>query len=90
MIVTTQAFESALHHAVGKRVRIIRPFEQFDKRKVMELGQGMPLESTFSCISPIDRLHCGQCNKCAERQAAFRSVGADDPTEYAENQVRTS
>jgi len=75
-------FESALDRAAGRRIQIIRPFGQFDKREVMELGQGMPLESTFSCISPVDGLHCGRCNKCAERQAAFRSIRAIDPTQY--------
>ena len=39
----------------------------------MELGRDMPLELTFSCIDPRDGLHCGRCNKCAERQEAFRS-----------------
>jgi len=31
-------------------------------------------------------LHCGECNKCAERQAAFRLVGLADPTRYASQQ----
>jgi len=38
---------------------------------------------TFSCIAPVDGLHCGRCNKCAERAAAFRLTGTDDPTPYA-------
>ena len=41
----------------------------------MALGRGLPLELTFSCISPLRGLHCGHCNKCAERQAAFRDAG---------------
>ena len=76
-------FESALHHATGERVRIVRPFAQFDKRQVMNLGRELPLELTFSCIAPAAGAHCGQCNKCAERNAAFRLIGADDPTRYA-------
>jgi 7-cyano-7-deazaguanine synthase len=76
-------FESALHRATGGRVRLVRPFAQFDKRRVMCLGRGLPLELTFSCIAPAAGIHCGRCNKCAERSAAFRLIDADDPTEYA-------
>ena len=76
-------FESALHHATGERVRIVRPFARFDKRQVMNLGRELPLELTFSCIAPAAGAHCGRCNKCAERNAAFRLIGADDPTRYA-------
>jgi 7-cyano-7-deazaguanine synthase len=45
----------------------------------------MPLELTFSCIAPAGSLHCGQCNKCAERQRAFRLSSMPDPTRYAEH-----
>jgi 7-cyano-7-deazaguanine synthase len=79
-----QDVETALNRGCGSRLRIVRPLEQFDKRQVMELGRGYPLALTFSCISPHGRQHCGSCNKCAERQAAFRLLGADDPTEYAQ------
>jgi 7-cyano-7-deazaguanine synthase len=49
----------------------------------MELGRDCPLELTFSCIAPVDDLHCGVCNKCAERQTAFRLVNRRDLTRYA-------
>jgi 7-cyano-7-deazaguanine synthase len=75
-------FESALDRATGGRVKVARPFDQFDKQQVMQLGHGLPLELTFSCIAPIDGLHCGTCNKCAERQKAFRLIEVKDPTKY--------
>jgi len=78
-----EAIESALNRAVPARVRLVRPFDGFDKRKVMELGRRLPLELTLSCIAPLDGRHCGQCNKCAERRAAFRLLDALDPTDYA-------
>jgi 7-cyano-7-deazaguanine synthase len=64
-------------------VRFVLPFADLSKPEVMQLGRGCPLELTFSCISPVRDRHCGQCNKCAERRQAFRSVGWDDPTTYA-------
>jgi 7-cyano-7-deazaguanine synthase len=48
----------------------------------MELGSELPLALTFSCISPRGGLHCGACNKCAERQAAFRAAEMADETRY--------
>jgi 7-cyano-7-deazaguanine synthase len=76
-------FESALHRAIGRPIRFLRPFAELDKKAVLELGRGLPLEWTLSCIAPVDGLHCGRCNKCEERQKGFRSAGVDDPTRYA-------
>jgi 7-cyano-7-deazaguanine synthase len=75
-------FQGSLNRAVGGRLRITRPYASLSKRKVMQRGAGLPLELTFSCIAPVRGLHCGKCNKCAERRAAFRSVGWPDPTQY--------
>jgi 7-cyano-7-deazaguanine synthase len=75
-------FESALARATSGRVRIVRPFGAMSKREVMALGRGLPLELTFSCIAPRGGRHCGACNKCAERQAAFEAIDGSDPTEY--------
>ncbi len=75
--------EAALSAAAGRRLRLLRPLAQMTKRQVMQLGRDLPLGLTFSCVAPRNDLHCGQCNKCAERMAAFRLVGAEDPTEYA-------
>lgn len=66
-----------------KPLRIVLPFSQFDKRQVMERGRDCPLQFTFSCISPAEGLHCGRCNKCAERRQAFRETGIEDVTRYA-------
>jgi 7-cyano-7-deazaguanine synthase len=83
------AFARALEQAVESRLRFTRPLAQLGKKEVMELGRGLPLELTFSCIAPASGLHCGHCNKCAERQHAFHSVGVDDPTQYANRNENT-
>ena len=51
--------------------------------EVIERGQGLALEHTFSCINPRTGLHCGSCNKCAERRRAFAALGTRDATAYA-------
>ena len=76
-------FEAAMDRAISGHVRLVRPFATMSKREVMRLGQGMPLELTFSCLSPAGGRHCGACNKCAERQKAFVEAGLPDPTHYA-------
>ncbi|NQT38202.1 MAG: 7-cyano-7-deazaguanine synthase [Planctomycetes bacterium] len=76
-------FQSALNLATGGEIRIVRPLATLDKRRVMQLGAEYPLELTFSCIAPVDGRHCGRCNKCAERRAAFGLIGREDPTLYA-------
>lgn len=76
-------FQSAINRGSLQSVKLLRPFAQMTKRQVMALGRGLPLELTFSCLSPIGGLHCGRCNKCAERQTAFRDVDMEDRTSYA-------
>jgi len=76
-------FEAAINRGGERRVRLSRPFGEMNKRQVMALGRGMPLELAFSCISPVNHLHCGRCNKCAERRAAFAEAEMNDRTVYA-------
>jgi 7-cyano-7-deazaguanine synthase len=78
-----RGFEAALEQATGKRVAVVRPFAGMTKDDVVRLGRDLPLELTCSCIAPREGLHCGRCNKCAERQRAFRTTGIRDPTIYA-------
>ena len=70
----------------GWPVRIIRPFGDRDKIAVMHLAGHLPLQLTFSCLSPHGKDHCGACNKCAERQQAFLRAELPDPTSYASRQ----
>jgi 7-cyano-7-deazaguanine synthase len=77
------AVEALVHTAVDYRLEIVTPFSELDKAQVIERGRRLPLQHTFSCINPIRGLHCGQCNKCAERQRAFADLSVDDATTYA-------
>jgi 7-cyano-7-deazaguanine synthase len=78
------AFGALLDQATDSVVEVIRPMARFSKRQVMQLGRELPLELTFSCIHPQDGLHCGHCNKCAERRAAFQLQETGDPTRYSQ------
>jgi 7-cyano-7-deazaguanine synthase len=78
-----ESFEKMLREATGDSVAIVRPFEHLAKRSVVDLGRDLPLGLTFSCLAPADGLHCGRCNKCAERRAALGQLEAGDPTRYA-------
>lgn len=76
-------FQAVINVATAGNLVLSRPFAPLHKSDVMRLGRSFPLGLTFSCIAPVDELHCGECNKCAERRQAFASVGLDDPTVYA-------
>ena len=80
------SFAQAVGMGVADRsLRIMTPFGSMHKAEVMLLGKDLPLEWSFSCIQPIDHLHCGRCNKCAERKKAFADAGMSDQTRYHDN-----
>jgi 7-cyano-7-deazaguanine synthase len=64
-------------------LEVLTPFAASTKADVLELGRGLALQHTFSCIDPQQNRHCGRCNKCAERRLAFAELKIDDVTEYA-------
>jgi len=76
-------FQSAINRGSTRPVHLSLPFGNKTKQQVMSLGRGLPLGLTFSCIAPVGEQHCGRCNKCAERRAAFQQATMPDPTTYA-------
>jgi len=75
-------FQQLAQRALNRPLEILTPFSQLSKQKVMERGHRLPLELTFSCLNPRGKMHCGECNKCAERMAAFTDAGLVDETRY--------
>ena len=63
-------------------VKIFTPYDSLSKKDVGILGKELALEHTFSCINPVNSLHCGKCNKCAERKKGFVAAGITDKTSY--------
>ena len=84
---STRKFFDHLGRALGEGLNhpmtILTPYAQLTKAEVIERGRGLPLHLTFSCISPKSGLHCGACNKCAERARGFLRLGVRDATRYA-------
>ena len=78
------AMARCLTHALRHPIRIVAPLRRMTKTQLIRASGGAPLTLTFSCLRPRGRRHCGRCNKCAERQRAFRLAGVPDPTRYAE------
>jgi 7-cyano-7-deazaguanine synthase len=74
---------AVLSSGLAAPIRIERPFARMHKADVVRLGASLPLEITFTCNNPAGELHCGDCNKCAERQQGFAEAGVPDRTVYA-------
>jgi 7-cyano-7-deazaguanine synthase len=75
-------FARVASSALNFEFLIIVPFRNLTKEQVIQRGKHLPLQLSFSCIAPRRGRHCGRCNKCAERQRAFRSAGLTDRTLY--------
>ena len=76
-------FATVAGEALDSRIKVIAPFRALTKVKVVRRGKSLPLHLSFSCIAPRRGMHCGRCNKCAERQHAFCEAGIEDSTRYA-------
>lgn len=77
------AMAKAVNLAVNGEIRVLAPYAGLHKEEVIRRGRAFPLGETFSCIQPVRGVHCGRCNKCAERMKAFAAAGVPDPTKYA-------
>lgn len=78
-----RAFERVVTTGLELPLRVRTPFARMEKADVIRRGRTLPLRFTMSCANPRGGLHCGECTKCAEREAGFREAGVPDPTHYA-------
>ncbi len=82
-----ELMEKCLSSGLNFDINIIRPFINNEKFEIINLLKNIPLETSFSCINPKLNskgvyIHCGQCNKCAERIKAFQKASIIDKTIY--------
>ncbi len=64
-------------------LKLFMPFSKMTKAEVIQMGCELSVDfkKTWSClISGV--IHCGFCEACLSRKAAFISARVDDPTEY--------
>ncbi len=78
-----ESFARALSMGLGHNVLIEAPLRGFHKDDLIRQYKDLPLELTLTCMAPAGAKHCGQCNKCRERQLGFRNAGVVDRTVYA-------
>jgi len=75
-------FEASARSGLEIEVKIRAPFRDLEKSDLLKRYPDFPYELTFSCIRPQGMQHCGQCNKCAERQSHLKVAGIADNTVY--------
>lgn len=75
--------ESMLEGTLAVPVRIVTPLRELTKAQAIRRWPELAWEHTFSCLNPVNRKHCGRCQKCAERKSGFKKAGVEDPTQYA-------
>lgn len=71
--------EKLLGQSFRHPIKILTPFRDKTKKAVMQENRDCPFHLSFSCINPKEIRHCGKCNKCAERQRAFKELGLVQP-----------
>lgn len=74
--------------STGQQLQLLAPLLHLSKAGIVRLGValGLDLGLTLSCYDPpAAREHCGRCDACRLRRAAFREAGVRDPSQYAQN-----
>jgi 7-cyano-7-deazaguanine synthase len=77
-----ETFARVLSMGLGREVTIDAPLRGLHKEDLIKQFKDLPLELTLTCMAPKGSQHCGQCNKCFERQQAFHKAGVADRTVY--------
>jgi 7-cyano-7-deazaguanine synthase len=76
------SFGRDLSLGLAHEILIEAPLRGFHKDDLIKQFKDLPLELTLTCMAPEGSQHCGRCNKCFERQQAFKNAGVVDRTVY--------
>jgi 7-cyano-7-deazaguanine synthase len=79
-----ESFARDLGRGLNHRIAIEASLRGFHKEELIRDFKHLPLQLTLTCMDPQGSRHCGRCNKCFERQQAFKKAGVADRTEYVE------
>lgn len=77
-----ESFAAALTQGLAHRVRVETPYRGLKKFELIRRFPQLPWGHTLTCLRPFQGRHCGDCNKCRERQQAFHRAQLPDPTCY--------
>lgn len=78
-----QSLEQTAKLGTEMNIEIKSPFSDISKSELLKIGEklGVPFELTWSCYLDKEK-HCGKCESCVNRKAAFKQAGIPDPTKY--------
>ena len=77
------SFGAVLTLGLAHEIDILAPYRGRTKIDLIRRNDHLPLELSLTCMTPVDGLHCGLCQKCEERIDAFTASGVGDRTQYA-------
>jgi 7-cyano-7-deazaguanine synthase len=80
-----KSLEKTAQLGTEMNMEILAPFSNISKFELLKIGSklGVPFELTWSCYLDGEK-HCGKCESCVNRKAAFKQAGIPDPTSYLE------
>lgn len=76
------ALGNILSQGLDHEIEIVTPYRTLHKSELIREHADLPLEFSLSCMAPVHGVHCGDCNKCHERQSAFADARIPDKTTY--------
>jgi 7-cyano-7-deazaguanine synthase len=80
-----KAFENCvqLMNTEAGKFEILLPVSKLTKAEIAKLSLELkvPVEASWSCLKD-GLFHCGECEQCKIRKAAFKDAGIEDPTTY--------
>jgi 7-cyano-7-deazaguanine synthase len=79
-----ERFARDLSIGLNHEIAVEAPLRGFHKEDLIRDFKDLPLQLTLTCMAPQGSRHCGRCNKCFERQQAFKKAGVADRTEYVD------
>ena len=81
-----ESFTASLSQGLSHRITLEAPYRGMTKAELIKTHSHLPLELSLTCMAPTAGGHCGDCNKCRERQEAFAEAAVQDRTSYAKRQ----